>query len=239
MTSAERGRAGAIAGSARRAEPGAPARPPRRVRRRSRAARRGPWRILRLLLLALAAVWFFVEEVGWRPLARWLGQLSAWGPWARCEAWMSRLAPRPALLLFLLPMLLLLPVKLLALGLMHNGRPITGVLVIIAAKLVSTAIGGRIFLLLRPKLMQIRRFSRAISGWRLTRREVRWAFRMSLDWRALRASLRATLRRWRRRLRFRRWGRVFRARRRSRLQRQDDRVAGAKRPARPRIDPAP
>ncbi len=195
--------------------------------------RRGPWRILRLLLLALAAVWFFVEEIGWRPLARWLGRFSAWGPWARCEAWMTQLPPRPALLLFLLPVLLLLPVKLLALGLMHNGHPITGVIVIIAAKLVGTAVGGRIFLLLRPKLMQIRRFSRTIARWRLTRREVRWAFRTSLDWRALQASFRATVRRWRRRLSFRRWGRIVRARRRLGLRRRD----GQLRRARPPIQP--
>ena len=33
------------------------------------------WRVLRALLLALAALWFFLEEFGWHPLAAWLGRL--------------------------------------------------------------------------------------------------------------------------------------------------------------------
>ena len=34
------------------------------------------WRALRALLLALAALWFFLEEFGWHPLAAWLGRFA-------------------------------------------------------------------------------------------------------------------------------------------------------------------
>jgi hypothetical protein len=155
------------------------------------------WRVLRALLLAIAALWFFLEEFGWHPLAAWLRRFSRWPPWARVEARIAALAPRWALALFLLPALLLLPVKLLALGLIDAGRPLTGVAVIVAAKLVGTAVGGWLFVLTRPGLMQVRWFARAMAWWRLLRRRVRHALDASGAWRALRRRVRG----WRARLR--------------------------------------
>ena len=158
---------------------------------------RALWRVLRALLLGLAALWFFLEEFGWHPLAAWLGRLTRWPPWARLEQRIARIPPRPALLLFLLPAAVLLPVKLLALHLMHAGQPLAGLAVIVAAKLAGTAAGGRLFVLMRPQLMQLRRFARAMAWWRMTRRRVRRALHESAGWRALRA----TIHHWRVRLR--------------------------------------
>ena len=158
---------------------------------------RALWRALRMLLLGLAALWFFLEEFGWHPLAAWLGRFARWPPWARVEARIAAVPPRAALLLFLLPAALLLPVKLLALQLMHAGRPLTGLVVIVAAKLIGTALGGRLFLLMRPQLMQLRRFARLVAWWRRTRWQVRRALEASAGWRAMRAAVR----RWRARFR--------------------------------------
>jgi hypothetical protein len=155
------------------------------------------WRLLRGLLLMLAALWFLFEEFGWHPLAAWLGRFSRWPPWARVEDRIAALPPRAALFVFLVPVALLLPVKLLALELLHGGRPVAGLCVILAAKLVGTAFGGRIFLLTRPQLMKIRRFARLVAWWRLTRRSVRRAMVASRGWRALhvwRTRLRALFR---------------------------------------------
>lgn len=143
------------------------------------------WRVLRGLLLTLAALWFLFEEFGWHPLAACLGRFARWPPWQRMEARIEGLPPRRALALFLVPVILLLPVKLLALGMMHAGRPWSGLLVVLAAKLVGTAIGGRIYLLTRPRLMRIRGFARWLAWWRLTRRSVRHAIGASASWRAL------------------------------------------------------
>ena len=155
---------------------------------------RAPWRVLRALLLALAALWFFLEEFGWYPLAAWLGRLGRWPPWARLETRIARMPPRPALLLFLLPAAALLPVKLLAVQLIQNGQAIAGLVVILAAKLLGTAIGGRLFMLMRPQLMTLRRFARAMAWWRLTRwrvrRRVRRALETSAGWRGLRVAAR-------------------------------------------------
>lgn len=155
------------------------------------------WRAVRALLLTLAALWFFLEEFGWHPLAAWLGSFTRWPPWARLEQRIARLPPRPALLLFLLPAAALLPVKLLAVQLIQGGQPVTGLIVIVAAKLLGTAVGGRLFMLLRPQLMTLRRFARAMAWWRQTRRRVRRALEASAGWRAMRAGVT----RWRLRVR--------------------------------------
>jgi hypothetical protein len=159
------------------------------------------WRAVRALLLTLAALWFFLEEFGWHPLAAWLGGFTRWPPWARMEARIARLPARPALLLFLLPAAALLPVKLLAVQLIQGGQPVIGLVVIVAAKLLGTAIGGRLFMLLRPQLMTLRRFARAMAWWRQTRRRVRRRLRDALEasagWRAMRAGVL----RWRLRVR--------------------------------------
>jgi hypothetical protein len=154
-------------------------------------------RALRGLLLAIAALWFFLEEFGWHPLAAWLGRFSRWPPWRRMEVRLAAAPPRLALALFLVPALLLLPVKLLALELIAGGRPMAGLTVIVAAKLVGTAVGGRLFVLMRPQLMTLRRFSRAMAWWRGLRRRARKALNASAAWRASKA----TLQRWRARFR--------------------------------------
>ncbi len=155
------------------------------------------WRALRALLLALAALWFFLEEFGWHPLAAWLGRFARWPPWQRLEARLAAAPPRLALVLFLVPALVLLPVKLLALELIGAGRPTAGLTVIVAAKLLGTAVGGRLFVLMRPQLMRLRRFARAMAWWRRLRGRVRRALNASAAWRALQLALR----RWRSRLR--------------------------------------
>ncbi|MEO6409433.1 MAG: hypothetical protein ABIO45_11865 [Burkholderiaceae bacterium] len=164
-----------------------PARPVRPRRRPGHPTRPSawPWRLLRGIALGLVALWLLFEEFGWRPLAAWLGKLAEWPPWARLEARVCAASPRAALVFFLVPAGLLLPVKLIALHLMQGGRPLAGMAVILAAKLIGTAIGGRIYLLARPALMTMPRFARAVAWWRLMRARVRHALRVSRGWQAV------------------------------------------------------
>jgi hypothetical protein len=143
------------------------------------------WRVLRAVLLALAAVVLFIEEWGWRPLTAWAARLARWPPLARLEARIQSLPPRWALALF--------PVKLLALWLIHLGRAVLGVAVIVAAKLLGTALVGRLFILTEPQLMHYAWFAAALGWWRRTKERVRAAVHALPLWR----QLRATARRWR------------------------------------------
>lgn len=158
---------------------------------------RAIWRVLRGMLLGVAWLWFFFEEWGWHPLAAWLGRLARWGPWARLEARIAQAPSRVALVLFLVPVVALFPIKLLALTLLHSGHTALGLTAIVGAKLVGTAIGGRLYVLTEPQLMQMPRFARVILWWRATRA----ALRQALDDLVPRAGLRAWVRLWRLRLR--------------------------------------
>ena len=155
------------------------------------------WRVLRGVLLALAATVLFIEEWGWRPLTAWAARLARWPPIAWLEARIVKVQSRWALVLFLVPAVLLFPVKLLALWLIHEGRAMLGVAVIVAAKVLGTALVGRLFILTEPQLMRIAWFARAIGWWRTTKLRIKAALAESALWRAVRAMVR----RWGARLR--------------------------------------
>jgi hypothetical protein len=111
--------------------------------------------VLRTTLQIVLGLVLLLEEWGWQPLADLLGRLARWQPWARIENAIARLPPYAALLVFALPTALLLPLKFLALFLIANGRVILAGLLFAAAKVVSTALIARLFVLTQPALMQI------------------------------------------------------------------------------------
>jgi hypothetical protein len=79
---------------------------------------------------------------------------------------------------------LLVPVKIGALWLIHEGRATLGITVIVVAKLVGTALVGRLFILVETQLMAFPWFARCVGWWRVTRDMVMAALRSSLLWRS-------------------------------------------------------
>jgi hypothetical protein len=114
--------------------------------------------------------------------------------------WIERriraLSPYGALSLFLLPTLLLLPVKLLALWLIGQGQVLGGTLVIITAKLVGTAIVARLFTLTQSSLMQLNWFARLYARWHAWKQALLDQVRASWPWRMARTIKRRLQRRW-------------------------------------------
>ena len=158
------------------------------------------WRPLRIVLLGLLVIVIFVEEWGWRPLTALAAKIAAWPPLAALERMIRAASPPVALALFLVPALLLFPVKLVALWLIHEGQATLGIAVIVAAKLAGTAFVGRLFILVEPQLMTFRWFARCIAWWCGTRDHVMAALRRSVVWRSARA-VRRFARNWLQRLR--------------------------------------
>ena len=153
------------------------------------------WRPFRFVLLALLVLIIFVEEWGWRPLSALAAAIARWPPIAELER-KIRAAPRHvALTLFLVPALLLFPVKLAALWLIEDGRATLGISVIVVAKVVGTAFVGRLFILVEPQLMTFAWFARTVQWWRSTRARIMAALRRSLVWRVARGFARIA-RRW-------------------------------------------
>jgi len=152
------------------------------------------WNALKTVGRALAALLILFEEWGWTPLARGLGRI------ARCPlaAWLERriagLGPRVALVVLFVPALALLPVKIGALWLIGLGRVAAGLLVLLGAKILGTAIVARLFQLTQPQLMRLDWFARAARRWMAWKTRIVAGLVESPGWigaRALVARLRA------------------------------------------------
>jgi len=155
-----------------------------------------PLRLLKAVLGGLLALLILFEEWGWEPLQwalAWVGQL----PGLRwLERRISSLPPYAALALFLVPTLMLLPVKLLALWTISRGKVVLGTLVILGAKVLGTAIVARLFTLTQPALMQLPWFARGFTRWTVWKNALLARVRASWPWRLGRVIKRQLQRRW-------------------------------------------
>lgn len=122
-------------------------------------------RWLRHVFGVLVALVLLFEEWGWEPLQAALARLSRWPPLAWLEQQLLKLPPPAALAVFAAPALMLLPLKLGALALITHGHALAGLLLIVAAKLIGTAIVARLYALLQPALMRIGWFARGHDRW--------------------------------------------------------------------------
>ena len=126
-------------------------------------------RVLSPPLVLIAAALILLEETLIKWVQRLMARLAALPLVATLEERARRLPPYPAMVLFLLPGAVLFPVKLAALWLLANGHIVWGSLIIAAGKLVGTAIGARIYLILRPTLVTLNWFAKAeawLFAWR-------------------------------------------------------------------------
>ena len=159
-------------------------------------------RALRALLRAIGIVLvvpvLLFEEWGWEPLAALAARLSRLPFWAALEERLRRLPPWGAVLAFFVPVVLLLPVKVLALFLFSRGHAASALTVLVLAKLVGTAIVARIFQLVEGPLMRIPWFARWYPRWKAWKDQVLTLVRQSRPWRVVRALNRRISRGWRR-----------------------------------------
>ncbi len=143
--------------------------------------------LARFTLAPLLALLVVFEEWGWEPLARLMAQLARLPLWARLEDAIRRLPPYAALLVFFVPMLTLIPLKLLAWYWISQGHALLGLLVVVGAKLLGTAVAARLFQLTHPTLMRLGWFSRIYGRWKTWKDAKLAQLRQSLVWRVARA----------------------------------------------------
>jgi hypothetical protein len=154
-------------------------------------------------LVHLAALLLLLEEWCWDVGARLGASLGRWPLLAALESRVRLLPPWGALCLFVLPGLLLLPVKLLALMAIAHGHALSGIATIVIAKLGGALVVARLYALTLPTLLAVGWFARC-HGWFMTLKN-RWVGRLRASraflqaGEALRAARRA-LRQWRFRL---------------------------------------
>ena len=111
-------------------------------------------------LVYLAALILLMEDWFWDLGLRLVRLVVSWPPLRSLEQRIVALPPYAALCVFVLPALLLLPVKILALFAIASGHPISGVAVIVVAKVGGAALVARIYFLTRPTLLTLAWFAR-------------------------------------------------------------------------------
>lgn len=141
-------------------------------------------RLLRHAFTALFALVLLFEEWGWEPLAALLARLARLPLWAWLERRIAALPPWGAVAVFAAPALALFPVKLLALFLIGRGHALMGLIVLLGAKLVGTAVLARLFTLTQPALMRLRWFALWYPRWKAWKDGLIAQVRASPLWRA-------------------------------------------------------
>ena len=144
-----------------------------------------PWRLVKGLATWLLALVLLFEEWGWEPLARFMAWIGSWPGFRWIEARIKGLPPYGALALFAVPVLALLPLKLLALYWLSHGHKVLGISVFLAAKVGVTAITARLFMLTKDTLMQLAWFAHWFNRWMVWKAAVLLRVRQSAMWLAM------------------------------------------------------
>lgn len=123
-------------------------------------------------VVVAGAILFLVEEVLWARLGQLMAALGRWAPVAWLEARIRRLPPYVALVLFIVPWAIILPVKLAAVWLAATGHALTGVLLFAGGEVFGVGVLARLYALCRPTLGSLTWFVRVE---RLVLRASAWA----------------------------------------------------------------
>lgn len=149
-------------------------------------------RALELLLVPVAATIVFFEDVLLHYLGLAMAAIARWPPIARIEGWLAGLPPWAALITFVAPSTLVLPVKLAAVWFAMQGKFVLATGAIVLGKVVATALVARLYKVLRPTLLRLSWYLRA-ETWLFNFRDQVYGFvRALLVWQATVNAVRRT-----------------------------------------------
>ena len=144
---------------------------------------------LELAFIPIAAAIVFVEDVLLHYLGVAMAALAKWPPVARLERWLAGLPPWAALLAFVAPSTLVLPIKLAAVWFALQGRFGLATASIVAGKMLATALVARLYQILRPILVTMPWFL-ASETWLFAWRDKLYGFVRALPaWQRMKAML--------------------------------------------------
>jgi hypothetical protein len=147
-------------------------------------------RALQLVFVPLAAAIVFFEDVLLHYLGVAMAAFARWPPVARLEAWLKGLPPWAALVVFLAPSTLVLPVKLAAVWFALQGKYVMAGIAVAVGKVLATALVARLYKVLRPTLLRLPWYLGA-ETWLFDWRDRIYAFVRALPaWQAASAMIR-------------------------------------------------
>lgn len=121
-------------------------------------------------------------EWGWHPLSELLAYFSRFAWVARLEKKIENLPPYPALFIFLVPLGILFPIKLLALWMLVHGYLVVALGSILVAKVFATAVLAHTFRLTKDKIMLIGWFAFFCNSFISWKRHIFLILRNSIVW---------------------------------------------------------
>jgi hypothetical protein len=124
---------------------------------------------LELFFVPIAAAIVFIEETLLYYLGLAMAAMAKWPPVSALEAWLRRLPPWGALLAFVAPSVLVVPVKLSAVWFALHHRYGLSVVSVVVGKMLATALVARLYQVLRPTLVRMSWYLRAetwLFDWR-------------------------------------------------------------------------
>ena len=130
--------------------------------------------VFKMFAYLLAAIYFLADAAFMtiaKPLAGWLG--SHW-VFQRVRDWIISLRPYPTLFLFAVPIVVLEPIKPLAIYFAATGHVATGILIFAGGEILKLVIVERLFCISCGKLLTIPAFAwaygkyRAMKDWVVT-----------------------------------------------------------------------
>ena len=116
-------------------------------------------RLVRFVLIILAAVWMLFEDWVWDSIVALMEAVGRLKIISRFETFLARRNPYLLLSLFIFPFLIMIPAKLYGLFLIADGKVIRGVTIFVIAKVTITALITRLFIISKDKLLQIKAFA--------------------------------------------------------------------------------
>ena len=104
-------------------------------------------------LLSFLAIFLIIEEWLWDLLTALGHSLSHRLHLEQFEQWLRQTDPAMALVAFSIPILIVVPINIVAFELVANGLILQGILTEILAKLLGTLLVARVFALTKPQLL--------------------------------------------------------------------------------------
>lgn len=108
---------------------------------------------MKKILLSLLAIILIIEEWLWDALSAFGHFLISLLHLEEFERWLIQLSPNTALIAFMIPILIVTPINLAALGLLANGLILQGILLEVLAKVLGTLLVSRVFALTKSQLL--------------------------------------------------------------------------------------
>lgn len=127
-----------------------------------------PKTILEPFVIVAAALYFVIDALALSSLKPLLRKIANLKLFKSIAAWIASLGPYPTLALFVVPLVLLEPIKPFSAYVIASGHFLLGVLVLVFGEVLKITIVERIFHIGRDKLMTIKAFAwiyNFVFGW--------------------------------------------------------------------------